>query len=521
MYKNLKYLFICSLFFVACSEDIEEDTSGVESEVPVTAGTANFSKYFALGNSLTAGYADGALFRAGQSNSYPKLLSDQFALAGGGDFKIPFMSDNLGGFSFGGNQVPQTGVRTYWNGCAPTPVSGISATVLGVSIAANGPYNNVGIPGAKCIDLVTSGYASLSPYFGRIATGLNQTVLEYATSQSPTFFSLWIGNNDVLGYALAGGDTNLAQITPSAGAVGIGFDSSYNAIVDGLTANGAKGVVGNIPFVTSIPNFTTVSLTPVAPYKYFTDTGEGAGCAVYPVSPNDVTTINTINASVLGPVKQILTAFGQGDRIQLLSTTNSNPILIIDETLSDLSLQITGAALASGNPQLIALAPFLGPTFGKARHTKVGDLIPLASSAAIATNAALPPGIPASLGVNGITYPLGDRFVLIPSEIEELRIATVAYNLTIKNAAEVKGLAFVDANAALNDVANGGVVFDNFHMTSDFVKGGAFGLDGVHPSARGQAYIANKFIEAINAKYGSTLRKYKAQDFPLSYPAGL
>jgi lysophospholipase L1-like esterase len=521
MIKNFKWLLLVSLTFVACSDDETVVNPNSSDGLPLTAGTADFSKYVAVGNSLTAGFSDGALFIEGQKGSWTNIISQQFALVGGGEFKIPFMSDNLGGFSFGGNQVPQTGVRTYWNGCAPTPVSGISATVLGTSIAANGPYNNVGIPGAKCIDLVNTFYASLSPYFSRIATGANQTVLEYATSQSPTFFSLWIGNNDVLGYALAGGDTNFAQITPSAGAVGIGFDSSYNAIVDGLTANGAKGVVGNVPFVTSIPNFTTVSVTPVAPYKYFTDLGEGTGCAVYPVSPNDVTTINTINASVLGPVKQILTAFGQGDRIQLLSTTNSNPILIIDENLSDLSLQITGAALASGNPQLIALAPFLGPTFGKARHTKVGDLIPLASSTAIATNAALPPGIPASLGVNGITYPLGDRFVLIPSEIEELRIATEAYNVTIKNAAEAKGLAFVDANSALSQVANGGLVYNGYTMTSNFVTGNSFSLDGVHPSPKGYALIANKFLEAINAKYGSNFKGVNLGQYQILFPAML
>jgi hypothetical protein len=56
MYKNLKYLFISSLVFAACSEDIKE-TDNVEE--PLTAGSANFSKYVAVGNSLTAGFSDG------------------------------------------------------------------------------------------------------------------------------------------------------------------------------------------------------------------------------------------------------------------------------------------------------------------------------------------------------------------------------------------------------------------------------------------------------------------------------
>jgi hypothetical protein len=46
-------------------------------------------------------------------------------------------------------------------------------------------------------------------------------------SQKPTFFSLWIGNNDVLGYATTGGD-GTDPITPSAGVAGVGFDATYD-----------------------------------------------------------------------------------------------------------------------------------------------------------------------------------------------------------------------------------------------------------------------------------------------------
>ncbi len=77
MIKNFKWLLFASLSIsiIACSED---DTEGDVVEVPVVAGSADFSKYVALGNSLTAGYSDGALFRSGQENAYPKLLADQF-----------------------------------------------------------------------------------------------------------------------------------------------------------------------------------------------------------------------------------------------------------------------------------------------------------------------------------------------------------------------------------------------------------------------------------------------------------
>ncbi len=44
-----------------------------------TNGEADFSNYVALGNSLTAGYADNALYITGQENSYPNILAQQFA----------------------------------------------------------------------------------------------------------------------------------------------------------------------------------------------------------------------------------------------------------------------------------------------------------------------------------------------------------------------------------------------------------------------------------------------------------
>ena len=68
---------------------------------------------------------------------------------------------------------------------------------------------------------------------------------------TPTFFTNWLGNNDVLGYATAGGAAS--SLTPTAD-----FTTKNGKIVDALTASGAKGLVVTIPDVTNIPFFTTV-----------------------------------------------------------------------------------------------------------------------------------------------------------------------------------------------------------------------------------------------------------------------
>jgi hypothetical protein len=173
-----------------------------------------------------------------------------------------------------------------------------------------------------------------------------------------------------------------------------------------------------------------------------------------------------------------------------------------------------------------ANAAFYGAVFGKARQAKATDLVLLTTKNAIgaaptASDSGLGFAPPSPLNKFGITYPLQDKHLLIPTEIAELKTATDAYNATIKAAADAKVLAFVDVNAVMQQLANGGVRFDNYHMTASFVQGGAFGLDGVHLTARANAYVANKFLEAINATYGSTFKMYDLRNFSSGYPANL
>lgn len=518
MIKNFKWLLLVSLTFAACNND-DSPATVIDSAdgLPLTAGTANFSKYVALGNSLTSGFSDGALFKRGQEGAYTNIMAQQFKLVGGGEFKIPYTNDNVGGLLFSGQVNPAFGPRLYFNGSAPVPVTGASTTeVFNPAVAAAGPYNNTGVPGAKSFHLLSPTYGAAAglangtanPYYVRFAPNGTTSVLDYAMSQSPTFFSLWIGNNDVLGYATSGGDgTN--PITPVSGAPGVGFDGTYAALVTTLISKGAKGVVANIPYVTSIPFFKTV------PYNPLTASAIGKGNVAVGTA-----TINALNAQLYGPLKDALTAFGAGSRINLLSTTAANPLLIKDESLPNLSAQLT-LAFASLGPQTAA---FYGAVFGQARQATATDLVLLTTQSAIsaaptAADSGLGMAPPAPLNSFGITYPLQDKHVLIPTEIAELKTATDALNAIIKGLADTKGLAFVDANAIMKQIDEGGIVANNFTMASTFVTGGTFSLDGVHPSPRGYAFIANKFIEAINSKYGSNLKGVNVGNYQILYPA--
>ena len=336
-------------------------------------------------------------------------------------------------------------------------------------------------------------------------------IIDDATvAQNPTFFSLWIGNNDVLAYATSGGtgvnqlgNLNPATYGPNDITDPSAFASVYNTLATNLTAGGAKGVVANIPYVTSVPFFTTVPTNPIPG-----------------LSPSQATQLNQL----FGGINLALAGAGLPSRFATIvaddgnpATTESNPLLIIDESLPNISAQITAALSGTLG---VPTATYVGGLLGRARHARNTpgdrDYILLTSRGIIGTTQS---GAPATFSTIGVTNPMQDGTVLTAAETAEVKIATDAFNATIQSVATSKGLAFVDANAALSQVANGGITANNFTLTSTYVTGGAFSMDGVHPSPRGYALIANKFIQAINATYGSNLKGVSLGNYRILFPA--
>ncbi|GAA4275297.1 SGNH/GDSL hydrolase family protein [Aquimarina mytili] len=510
MNTQYKWLLILVIFgFIGCESD--DDAPATAGEVAVTSGNADFSNFVALGNSLTAGFTDGALFIAGQENSYPNILAQQFAKAGGGEFSQPLMNDNIGGALLGG--MPILSPRFYFFSDPDPAEPNLSGPrLLGtepgdeqpelptteISSPLSGTFNNMGIPGAKSFHLVAPGYGDVAgvpvgtanPYYARIASSATSTVLEDAMAQNPTFFSLWIGNNDVLGYALSGGESDPSMADPITDIAM--FTNAYNTLVNTLTSGGAKGVVFNIPDVTSIAHFTTVPHNPI-PLDAATAAGVNAAYAPY-------------NAGIVGAFAFLV---GNGmitqeeadleiaKRTITFAEGEGNAVVILDENLTDL----TGI-----NMDLVPI-----------RQATADDLLVLPASSFIGTQVV--PGNP--LTTNGVAIPLADKWVLTPEEQEEIAAATTAFNAVIDAAVQQEGLAFVDANELLDQVSEDGIQFDEFLIQGNLVFGGLFSLDGVHPTARGYSYLANEAAQAINATYGSTLPMVKAADYPTFYSAAL
>lgn len=502
-------LAVSALFFTtSCETDFDTDVK----DIAVTKGEADFSNYVALGNSLTSGFRDNALYIDGQNESYPNIIAGQMKLAGGGDFAQPLMADNNGGLLLGTTPIQATKlyIQSFVNG-SPNIINVPGAPTTNIMNKVTGKLNNFGVPGAKSFHLIAPGYGNVAgvvagtanPYYVRFSSSTTSTVADDAANSNPTFFSLWIGNNDVLSYATSGGagvnqSGNLNPATYGSNDISDPnvVAASIKAVLDKLKAkNATKGVVANIPYVTSIPYFTTVPYNPVTPAAL------GAN-------------LSTLNTSLYGPLKQALTALGAGSRLNLLSATASNPVLIKDTSLPDLSAGITAALTpALGLPTATAF----GQIYGQARQTTSEDYILLTTRGVIGTTA---PGAPAAINVYGISYPLQNQHVLTKTEAATVKTAVDAYNTSIKGLADSYGLAFVDANKKMVELnGQSGISFDGVKYTAKFVTGGTFSLDGVHLTGRGYAIVANEFIKSINATYKSTLpqvdaNKYSGVTFP-------
>src|SRR5436190_17657858 len=204
-----------------------------------------FDRYVSMGNSITAGFQSGGINDSTQNQSYAVLLAQSMHAP----FYVPFLRKP-------GCPPPFTNVWTQ----PPTRVSGGAATTCALrNIPASPPpfISNTAVPGAEVSDILnnldsSSNANSLTQF---ILGGLTQAqMMERA---QPTFLTIWIGNNDVLGAATSSpnaGDTT--KITSVAN-----FQARYTAMLDTVDAVHPRGgVLIGVANVTAIPYFSQAAI---------------------------------------------------------------------------------------------------------------------------------------------------------------------------------------------------------------------------------------------------------------------
>ncbi len=448
--KNYIYIAAIGLSVMASCKKTAFDTR------ERTSGNANFKHYISVGNSLTQGYQDGGLYQEGQSMSYPSMIAKQMAMVQPDmdPFLQPIVTGNGSGYMH--LEVINGAIKPV----KPTDPNGyVEDASWGNwgNAEKSKKYNNLGVAGIKliqCVNLTTTdntvnpvilgGIHSIllnqdgNPYarfmnFGESALlpGGDAPVayLEHVKGSEATFFTNWLGNNDVLGYAANGGVENKPFT-----AFGIGLDlnalsdineftDKYDSITRAFHDLGAKGVCATLPNLISIPYVTTFTVDKLKTDYNYTD-------------------------------------------------------IWITETD--------------------------GSTVRKATSE---DYVLLGASGSIAT------GVGRSQ-----SNPFANGEVLDVDEVTAAKNHTLALNNVIRTIAAKYNYPVVDMFTYM-DKLSAGFTFDGIDMNAQYIAGGTFSLDGIHPNPRGYAVVANEFIRVINEFYESNIPKisignYRGVKFP-------
>ena len=514
-FKSIFLTLVLTVSFFACEQEQTEfkalpapDISSPSGE----SGSAVFTKFVSIGGAYTAGFGDGGLLHSGlQPYSVGRMIAVQLANAGGSStFVQPDINSENGYFGAGDDGIPGTSDdegRWFLSVSRSTGAQGISR--------APGDFASVGTPyqgDMTAIQNFAVGKQTLgqflvpnaapypvNPYYARFdASSGTVSSLSQMIGSGGTFFMAWLGAYDFLAHYARGGNENVFP-EPTATVVGPQFEQAVQAMVAGNPT--WKGVVGTVPDVLAAPYFQAFDPTQAIPLNDAAQLGQLAQLA------------GAYNQTVDGFAAQSIITSTEAAMRKLSWSAGVNALLIYDADLTDLGPYWDGMVLSN---QLTATQRAMLEPYKQARMAKEGEIVHLLATTVIGTNVV--EGDP-TMGVVGISAPLGDTFYLTGSELQYLETQRLTYNGMIKQAVATYGdgrVAVADFDGFFANLAGtmpatigGSVVSYDF-----FPPTGMWSVDGLLPNGRGYTLMANKFIDAINNTFGATVPHGNPADAP-------
>jgi hypothetical protein len=421
----------------------------------VDAGTADFTKFIAIGDGHTAGYMDDGLSLDGQKNSLGAILQQQLIMAGAPAIEMPWMSDQNIGLNVNGLSRLILGYKTDCQGISslsPVRVS-LQGETSAFSSSAYNPskkYSNFGVPGLRMIDMVSTAFGNINlpqhnAFFARMSkdqfnlpgSGNYSSVQENIFDGGyPTFCSIYLGIEDVLPYARSGATQH--PMSPLAGFPGVGFEESLTQLCEQLSSQNVKAVIATIPNISDWPFFNTI------PYNGL-----------------------TLDAEKAASLNQIYNPIG------ISFVVGANPFMVADPNAG-----MFGVRPAVPGEKILLTAPL-----DSVKCNQMGSI-----------------------------FPFRNEFVLTTDELVTIQLRIEEFNAVIRQKATTYGFAIVETGDFYDKLTTG-FTYNGATLSATFVSGGAFSLDGIHLNPRGNALLANEFIKAINKKFSAKIPLINALNY--------
>ncbi len=313
---------------------------------PRGAGGELFRTYVALGNSITAGFQSGGINDSTQRESYAVLLAES---AG-----TPFVYPSL---ALPGCPPPianfQTQARVTLQG---QPPSNSTTCAFRDPALIEQIVHNLAVPGATTQSLTSTSDLAGNPLTTFFLGGRSQ--VERAIEANPTFASIWIGNNDVLGAAVSGVLTRTTGISPGITTLA-DFTGFYASAVNRLVAGSPRldgGVLIGVVDVQNAPILFTAQALMNPAVKGAIEAAAGGRMTI--VTPDCATTASLV--SLIGIVS-FIRSYPAGQTPIISCTKNSPAPGLGDIGILDAAEQATVATtVASYNAYIRAKADSVG-----------------------------------------------------------------------------------------------------------------------------------------------------------------
>lgn len=508
LYKLLIILLLISVG-AACSDS--SSSLGPEDEDPTETdpGNVDFSTFITIGNSLTAGMMDAALYDESQYYSLGAVLARQLQpdafnqpdIRSENGYNTLFSTDDqiFGRLKLDPSATPEVPSPTL-NGDPITDYTGDRSAL-----------HNFGVNGIQVGDLLdpdlgVAGSETFNRYYERFASepGVS-TILGDAINADPTFFMLWIGSNDILRYITSGG-TNPDHLTDPAD-----FQRDYRQVIESLmNQTSAKGLVATIPQILEVPLLTTI------PYN---------------VVELDPITAGFLNVALeeYNEVLDLLVEHLDWDpndiqRRKVEYSAGNNPVFMTDPGL---------ASLAEPFDQLLAAGLITGEERETLRYYEQARPMitdPVTGPERVMLTAFLVLGSPGQSNPSaplGVAEPLPPQYTISIQELKMLEERRLELNQIIRREIESENsdsirIALYDTdsvNSVFTDLfgirsGQKGTLVQGEYLEADFGINGVFSTDGVHPNARGNGLIVNDFIDTIEFTFESVIPRVDVLKLP-------